>query len=1521
MSPVITNWDPGRAGGQPSAALPALLLPVRIETRFMDPSSGPELWLRIYPDQIAVDTHEPELSPAEEKAGRDYWEARWKATNVAQRKAAWQLLGTVYGPERASWIAAAMRPGNVGSGDPAPQFPELAASERRAGSWERVPLARGLPDRWTVALLGTDSQTYRRVHTPNPVRSELALGLDPKGQLEEDPTGAQVDARMRWMLDFDEAVAAGMAVRIPLSAAEREKGFERVIVFGLHGGDGAGVVTEMLRAHRFTDGLAFVPQGTPTNNTADHPTGYSRKDPGLERSFALEERGQVELPDASVAAAALGVQVEAFEDVEHADGDGERNAREMAVALWPATLGYFLSQMMADRDPGSDPSSLPSYHPLLSSEQEDEARSWFIERVRGRGPLPAIRVGDTPYGLLPVTSGELWNQRTANPTARRVAALLRRRTGDPVAASKAPRIAPGGDPEQQLVQVLGFPPTSTSYRIRHAAGEELLVNWQNFLRVDGAVESFASPAGDSGDQGGSSAFVDRAAALGFLAFWGLSELDPRVGHTAISDVTHPLPFPVAQDGPLSETEGLATFTASDGSKLNYISWLRHASVDDLRENRYPGGKPPKALLYQVLRQSLLLEYANQAFTAQISTGQMMEADRIEPELVGFHAQAAPAPGENRERRAERREGRKVKTAWDALDKPVTGVTRADQTMAEYLGELQETEGTPYSRLGELWQALDHLGGLPTAELDRLFRETVDVCSHRFDAWITSVASDTLAAKRASQPHGVHVGAFGWIEALTPAERAPTPDGDELALVEELDRARRSRAPEAPEPPPARQPREDSGGFIHAPSIPQAVAAAVLRNGYLTHVGTASEGRLAVDLSSHRVRLALDVLECVRQGQPLGALLGYRFERGLHEGGLAEHVAFFRDRYPALANKLTKPPVQPAEAVAASNVTDGLALYRDWSSNKAGWSGFPSGESASTFTPLLEELEDVMDALGDLSISESVFQLTRGNYGRAGGLPDALSRGERPPEPEVVGTPRGGVDLTHRLFVLLMGDPARSTAWGGAPANPRAKAESRLDAWISTLLPNPASVRARVRSVDGAGTVQTVDVTLAALRADPLDLLFMADAADAPQSSELEQRLLYEALGSLPPDPGEVSLIFDRTAAGLTAGQISFPELLVLVRQIRDLVGGARPLAPEDLAEPAAVAATASWPLRSADPADAGDLDTRASEALKALDQAAKGLDSAITAASPSASQLRQRLVEASWLGVLTAIPATRKPTDPKTVAALIDQAKRVGDELQKRRREAQEKDTAFDRAAATPQELRDHLVGLIEAAFGASFPALPQFRPSASAGADLQAAFGQSSSLLDGDHDAPRRWLQELALVRDGASRLDAAESLAQLLGAGRPPELTLGQLPRKTPDRWLGLPLKGTDPPEPGRVSLAGRLSASYDPTAWHSGLLVDEWPERIPAREETTGLVFHYDQPSARSPQSLLLAVCPDMRPNWDEDALFSILRETFDLAAVRLENVDDWHLDDSQFLPALWFAFNPDGDTVSVDGWSVY
>src|SRR5262249_52167230 len=139
----------------------------------------------------------------------------------------------------------------------------------------------------------------------------------------------------------------------------------------------------------------------------------------------------------------------------------------------------------------------------------------------------------------------------------------------------------------------------------------------------------------------------------------------------------------------------------------------------------------------------------------------------------------------------------------------------------------------------------------------------------------------------------------------------------------------------------------NGGHIHAPSLTQARTAAVLRSGYLANATPANPQTMAVNLSSDRVRLALSLLEGIRNGQNLGALLGYRFERGLHDEHRVAEVDKFiyplRKAFPLVADSLstTKTPSDvPFEAIEARNVLDGRKLISQITSS--GVTTYPFG---------------------------------------------------------------------------------------------------------------------------------------------------------------------------------------------------------------------------------------------------------------------------------------------------------------------------------------------------------------------------------------------------------------------------------------------------------------------------------------------------------------------------------------------------------------------------------------------------
>jgi len=78
----------------------------------------------------------------------------------------------------------------------------------------------------------------------------------------------------------------------------------------------------------------------------------------------------------------------------------------MNRALWPSTWGYYLEQMMGLGDfNGAQPGAFPEAEIDANVEY---ARRHFVDHVRAGGPLPTLRAGKQPYGILPVTALDLW---------------------------------------------------------------------------------------------------------------------------------------------------------------------------------------------------------------------------------------------------------------------------------------------------------------------------------------------------------------------------------------------------------------------------------------------------------------------------------------------------------------------------------------------------------------------------------------------------------------------------------------------------------------------------------------------------------------------------------------------------------------------------------------------------------------------------------------------------------------------------------------------------------------------------------------------------------------------------------------------------------------------------------------------------------------------------------------------------------------------------------------------------------
>ena len=1445
-----------------SADQPLVLLPVRIETRF----AGSDLLLRVYPDEIFADSLEPELTDEEITDGTAFWNAAWPGE--PEERAAWKSLVSALGATRAAWVAEQMTPTNL-STRPA-GLPALPAVTRREQSWTRPVEAQLLPDRWHVLLQVGNTE---RIVSGTPIVEPLALTFSPDPDDATSPLGDDgltLNDEVRWTVDFPEAVKVGMALRIPLLPAERG-GLRRVVVFGVKSSLTADVSATslggLLTHHRHDRGLAIIPQGTPTNNTSQGAAPFPPADPDGRRSYEVERAGLTPAPtrDGPRLVSALGLPAAMATHLDGADGRESERSAAMARALWPVTWGYFLKEMMA---------------PVFSDDEIESTRQFYVNHVRGRGPVAAFRIGNTPYGVLPITALDQWQSgRRDDVAARTLPGVLTRLRGmwqDHV--GQVARVGRTGDPDQDLMETLGLDASTREVRVRPVMGEDATWNLMGLFGL-GAIWP---------------QWLDWSQLLASQIFTRLGhpEWMPCIGRVNFNPDTWPFRYHLVTEEPTSETALLTP---------NYIDWIRAAGVPALVQQAWPAGTDrPVSLLYRLLRHGALLEYHESSYQIGLRFGVFTVGDGEERELTGLSS--APAKPSR---------VTQMMTAVPAVSgaQPIHSFLSNPANAAAVLGLL------PNESVVGFRDALAVLSGAPTAELERLLSETLDLASHRLDAWITAVSSRRLEQMRAVTPAGCHLGAYGWVEDLRPK---PARSVHPVELSEGRSAVR----------------QDGNGGYVHAPSMTHAAAAAVLRNGYLSRTGTDRKA-YAVDLSSARVRAARFVLDAVRQGQPIGAVFGYQVERGLHDRFLDKYIDDLRARFPLVAAKTgdaedfdPNDPNQPKDHIAARNVVDGLLLRTAYQAGTVPWgsAGFPAGGAdRAGIEAELVRLDQTVDAVSDLLLAEGVYQLVKGSPSVAAATLDAMAQGTvRPPDPEIATQPRRGTPLTHKVVLLAGGNGAALPAGYPALPTPRAALEPRLDAWLGQLFGPAARYECAVEFGPEEAPTGFAQVALDDLRLRPIDLLLLADtksAGSAKAADELDRRVLEAAHAKL----GLVVETQARIAYGRSAGfdpaaDRCFGDLLELARAARVVIAKSRPLTPEDL-----VAEDRGDDAKAADHRTTEAL-ARVANARTALDLAGQTLDPLIAGAkavAPAAafdlSALRAALRGLAAQGVAGAWPVSSFEHTLPLRLELIAQGESVAKEVARRL----DKSAVLLTEAAKPIHATDSrfLLGAARDALdllvGAAMPFLPRFDPPVPAELGNALAHGSSATFIDADAAKRRAAIRQFEVavgrVRPALEAWRRLEILGGALGRSPAPR-GLAQLPHEASARWVALPFADESKrPRPGRTSLLFYQADTPAPAVPWAGLLLDQWVETIPLPTEQTGVAFHYDDPGAEAPQAVLVAVppVPDAK-RWELSWLVGALKETLDLARIR--GVDAELLGEfGQILPAICLADSTDDVTV--------
>jgi hypothetical protein len=1312
LRPFLDLTDPREHVGNLDDNTPILLMPLRIETRFRlaDPDNNrdaqSELWVRVFPDDFAVDTFEETLSESELRRLKAYWTGIWAAGGVeADRRGAWKVFAGAVGSGRAHWLqsvyfpdgdpplkvegtpsvilaipteealleaeraplaifweahwragdnaaaqAAAAQVLTMALGDaradvlvqshvpanlavPSPEgtdpatvpvevafvvFPSTADMPIREYSWTSAPKVEIMPDRLVLIGYNQGEKTLERLG--NPIPDSLVVApepdadaddqLKPEGPKNEDIT---LGAELEWIADFDKAVEIGMGFRIPLDSIAFRTGFDQLMVLGVRlkadAGAGKDALEYLITHHKQSRaGFELLPQGTPTNNVETEGAGYARKsdaDISFDRYFGAppdDLDGWFEKHDGRWLADTLGLPPALFSDVAGGRGYDIRDALAMNTLLWPATAGYFMDAMLDT---------------VFETDTITDTRDFFVRHVSARGTVPVIRIGRQPYGILPATPRSRigWMRPRHRDTSttgvlpgdpnlpflRRLYSLLQLVESDwRTLDSQVSWIGkPGAEQHQVLLDVLGLHPGSVEHYQRYAESFKQLYNR---MRLEGAGGAFTA--------------VITALAYTFSG----QQLLERLGHVpgdneGLPDILEKLFLRdpnlltggLVQDIPLSEAEPLRTYTETGE---NYLTWMMVAagtSHDALRLQKGFDSGIPTALLYLMAHHALDLSFVEVSQLLLVQAGLITPEQRVarrrEAQFLHVETPAIENPTEA------------VGSRWADLYRTEPVITgSANLTIGEHIPKILTTHvATAY--LSRQLDALRRLEARPSAALERAFAEHLDLLSYRLDAWYGGIMSYQLERMRfgaggspdatetppedtsdtattidsdgdglpdqpgqpdaPDQPgdaaQGLYLGAYGWLEDVRPEFKTLT----EVDLPPALEKIFKRPG----DVPPVTDNR--NAGYIHAPSLNHAVTAAVLRNGYLSNATPQNPGSLAINLSSERVRLALQIIEGMEAGQSMGALLGYQFERGLHDRHDVEVDAFIyelRSAFPLASGRLkaTRAPRTDElglkvniRKVEARNVLDGLELVEHMRDSGNKTYPFDKGDILPNATSTqrdaisdeADRIANIADATADLAMAESVHQVVQGNYDRAGATLDTFSKGKFPSTPDVIRTPRSGTGLTHRVGLHRATGLDPSTAPGA-----RARSEPALNAWLAGQLPAPARVVCQIRLTDPDDNSETlVQVSQSDLGLSALDMLYLLDVDNQPSMRMLDDLVERHVIAAHTPRP-DIGLsigYLERLAA--VPDHVPFFELAALIRPLRALLLDSRPLRPTDLA--------------------------------------------------------------------------------------------------------------------------------------------------------------------------------------------------------------------------------------------------------------------------------------------------------------------------------------------------------------------
>lgn len=1554
----------------------AMLLPLALETVFLEPDDQVSEWrmmVRVVPQPPSIDLHTETVDPGEDEAATRFWQRIGSTARLTSARlgepgptAAFTELATAVGAARAAWLVTATRPVRRDGVLVAERGPASVGADDSGD-----PRVVGLPPRlnveiWTYAADGREVVTSigSLPDEDQPEAATIAPDI-PLPMLErrhvpsdpENPAAALPDHSPSWLLDWDEARRLGLGglFRLPAGIGPAELG--GVCVSGV----GDVPASELMRHHVLSGVLARVSLGAHTNSVSGADSALTRRsrdgspaidgaptvldwrDAAGRRLDALRPSSVATTTDTDrvVARHLAGVTAEDLSVPSLAvpagldDRDRAEAALDEAVpatglsrlllrALWPTLWGTWLNDAWPVGDAGV------------------HFAAWANAHVSPEGPLPPVRFGAHPYGLLPVTDLRAWQPDPGYPEpGRRMTTTLRDALVSALDELHA-RNRPGGTvrdaDEDAYAGLLGRGGSSREFRWRHMLADP---HWS---WLNGSAD--ATPLRDD---------FARATAELHLPYDpqhpvpvdvltsqrnGLPLVRPgRSAYARREDATMRLPLRYLVDLALRRTQYLQT---ADAPPVHLAELFRRTDMRFVEPEWDHGnvrvGLLPDSLLVRLLVQACLV--------ANGWRNGMAPGDRDSfLDLVWPVEQLPPgqSPNPNPEEYDVWRDDRQSRDA-----------VRVAELVDPH--RVEEVDGVGWGRTSVQFPSLpvdtDSASEGRVARMERALGAVLDAASVRVDPWITAFAWERLGWSEGSAERRQRLGAYGW--AFGPFDGAPGPT---------------------------------PSGLLHTPSGDQTTMATILRDNHreAARRGIRNEsGELLwqMDVTSDATRLATEVAEDVRQGLHLYDVLGRAVEDVLAADAAPgapsayQRIGALRVDYPMYDD--ARDPRQVCHGLhALTGDPDDPA--RPGLIDHTGRGADPRHPLTAIQEQRLARIVRALDVLSDATLMEGVVQSLGRAVGRASAAMDAASGlGVMPTFEGVQTRPSGFVAETTVLSLL----PAREAA---ADAEAASLAEPSVAAFLAERLGAAWLWTAHLED----GTTRTV--TLDALHLSPVDTLAWGPdqlRALAAWAMGLREVTIAEVANRtwLVREPGEpdatVALAdLGAPAAGLADLDVDAVQDLVVAHRFGGVPHPAAEASPVPSADPRA------WVVRDALGGVVGvyDLQTLGvggedAVALRTAIRARAGAPALADLEDPRSPGLVDPPEAAACrrLAALLGVPATARhlarPGEVADVSAAFE-------ELRRRYTAAHADLTAAWRDASAAGRLGVAGAGAQRAAIrraarwgftpDAAAPDAVAFRLAMTSDADTRPPEGatsfrdlarQAAAVLRARLEAaPRpagaRGLPSPKAVRgpmpDHAERRaagipDGVPALAAALSALVSPQGALPVLatwarddllaatgldPAPAADvdgEWLTLaaavrpPLQRVEAVQLGSEPLTAwtnsddpwlrediarnaarrvsddlaalavpRLFVGYGPDDALAGTrvvagVVDAYSETVPMSQRDTHAAFGFNAPAARAPQAILLAVPPVPRTLLDERTLSGILSQTRALLVARTTTV---------------------------------